>query len=335
MGTMRAGFTMIEMLIATALGLVICAAAWAGLRAATQSVAVVNRLSLENSLLRQGAIAALDDLDTWRSLDDPDDASRQTLRTGGGFPAPFAALALPAGMPIDPDHSSSRAWFRGDPVNGDAKTGGDYGLLGHSADPDPASAWRHRFLAHVVDRLGYYALIDYAPADTLFSWSGADGRPVGECWRHDQNAPGTFTSANHAWVHVPRDVIGVTRGTLYTITADPAYVANGVHRRWFGLWDFVPLAPGWRTDDAFAHCGQPIALLPLKPSAWPGLSVETRRFAMGYRRWQTATVVLASPITGAKLKLFLATTSTTLRGARLQRHAVSGWAVAAQPTLDG
>ncbi len=74
------GFTLIEMMLAIALGSLVVYTAAAAIRVASQTVTITNRLSLENSLIRTGMMAAHDQLDFWTNLDDPDDASQQRLR---------------------------------------------------------------------------------------------------------------------------------------------------------------------------------------------------------------------------------------------------------------
>lgn len=68
---MRVGFTLIEMMLALALGSLVVYVAAAGFRVAAQSVAITNRMAIENSILRTGVIIALDNSDFWLSHDDP------------------------------------------------------------------------------------------------------------------------------------------------------------------------------------------------------------------------------------------------------------------------
>jgi prepilin-type N-terminal cleavage/methylation domain-containing protein len=65
------GFTIIEMMIATALGSMVVYVAVAGIRVASQSVASANRLALENAVLRTGVTIALNNTDFWTAHDDP------------------------------------------------------------------------------------------------------------------------------------------------------------------------------------------------------------------------------------------------------------------------
>jgi type II secretory pathway pseudopilin PulG len=70
-----AGFTLLELMIAVSLGMLIVYASFAGLRAATQTMSVANKMSLENNLLQAGFMVALDELDTWRAYDDPESSN--------------------------------------------------------------------------------------------------------------------------------------------------------------------------------------------------------------------------------------------------------------------
>ncbi len=126
----RGAFTLIELMLAMSLGMAIIATAMAGFRVASQCVTVVNRMSLENSLMRAGFSQALDEADHWRLYDDPDDPTQQPLRAASGVHGlpftPFAgrfALAANAGDPerdtgFDPNYqwpaNDSRGWFHGD-----------------------------------------------------------------------------------------------------------------------------------------------------------------------------------------------------------------------------
>lgn len=66
-----AAFTLIEMMIAVALGMLIVYTAVSGFRTAAQTITVANKLSLENSLLRSGYFEAQVQLDFWTNHDDP------------------------------------------------------------------------------------------------------------------------------------------------------------------------------------------------------------------------------------------------------------------------
>lgn len=81
----QVGFTLIEMMLAIALGMLVIYTAVAGFRAASQSITTAKRLSLENSILRSGYFEAQTQLDFWTNLDDPlaPDSERPLKSTSG------------------------------------------------------------------------------------------------------------------------------------------------------------------------------------------------------------------------------------------------------------
>lgn len=95
-----AAFTLIEMMIAVALGSLVVYTAMAGFRAASQTVTAANRLSLENSLLRAGYWEAQTQLDFWTNLDDPSPTGSKPLRGSAGLPfAEFTSWTKGGGNP--------------------------------------------------------------------------------------------------------------------------------------------------------------------------------------------------------------------------------------------
>ncbi len=68
-------FTLIELMIAIALGTMVVYVATAGLRTAAQSVSLAQNLATENSIIRAGMNIALAETDFWSSHDNPYDSS--------------------------------------------------------------------------------------------------------------------------------------------------------------------------------------------------------------------------------------------------------------------
>ena len=104
-------FTLLELMIAISLGLVILLTAATAFRVASSCVVTSNRLATENTLMRAGFEIALEQLDFWTNLDDPNDATRERLRlsgmnvTGQPWAQAYAAQApAPAtlGLPFSP-----------------------------------------------------------------------------------------------------------------------------------------------------------------------------------------------------------------------------------------
>ena len=87
MRRLTSAFTLIELLVAMAVGLVLVLIALVALRATVQTVTLANRLGLENRLMREGVLEALDELDFWEQYDDPLDPAKQKLRTICTMPA--------------------------------------------------------------------------------------------------------------------------------------------------------------------------------------------------------------------------------------------------------
>ncbi|MBA3683695.1 MAG: prepilin-type N-terminal cleavage/methylation domain-containing protein [Planctomycetes bacterium] len=159
-------FTLLEMLVAIALGMVIIGTIYSGFRAAAQAMTATERLAIENRLLVAGMAMAIDEADSWELLDRP---GHQPLRTSapykaiypfnGGYagdasdwqtlPQPFTALAgswpvSGASAAFDPSWPAHdpRTWYRGDGghyfphnQNGmiDESAFGDYGIFANAA----------------------------------------------------------------------------------------------------------------------------------------------------------------------------------------------------------
>ncbi|HEX3133706.1 MAG TPA: prepilin-type N-terminal cleavage/methylation domain-containing protein [Planctomycetota bacterium] len=65
------GFTLIEMMLAIALGSMVVYVAIAGIRVTAQSIASANKLAQENAILRTGVVIALENTDFWTAQDQP------------------------------------------------------------------------------------------------------------------------------------------------------------------------------------------------------------------------------------------------------------------------
>jgi prepilin-type N-terminal cleavage/methylation domain-containing protein len=180
------GFTLIEMVLSIALGMLIVYAALSGFRAATQSIAISNRMSLENSLIRAGFQAALNEVDFWTSYDDPDDNSRQGLRNTvfrdlssvmgnvglGTQPTPYPGAESDIGW--DPHYewpvADRRTWWRGNAAESrstDLRMG-SYAIFADKAVPD-GHPWLYRQMDGLRRTLGYYGFCDYLLPNQLYA----------------------------------------------------------------------------------------------------------------------------------------------------------------------
>jgi hypothetical protein len=149
----RHGYTLIELILAISLGMVILLTAFSGMRMASQTITLAKRMSLENDVMRAGYFIAVEEADTWRMYDNPDDpgagqsssslgtSSQQCLRcwdanpswnrgmsftpfsvsmpaSGGGSPSPLGLTPISETQRgWDPCYtwpaSDSRTWFHG------------------------------------------------------------------------------------------------------------------------------------------------------------------------------------------------------------------------------
>jgi prepilin-type N-terminal cleavage/methylation domain-containing protein len=335
------GFTLIEVLVALSLGSVICYAAYVTIRVGSQCVTAVNRLSLENQVLRSGMTLALDELDFWTSYDHPDDPARQPLRRTFVDPV----TAQPAGLPFRPvtfpgfnfstdldltltfDPSDPRAWYRGNPCHFSDKAFGDHSRFARIGDADPARGWYGRMIRDIGMNLGYYAVTDYMPCNTIFCYYDETGATPREVSTATTSAPGTYVYSNHASCNnSPRDLQGVTEAVSYVVTADPDYIAAGFNRRQFRQWyaqvygiaDARPVTWDYEYGALDRSAAKPASLLS-RPQHWPECIVTVKRFISYTRHMATAKLMLVNPQNGQQTKLFFTTVATTLRGARRQR----------------
>jgi hypothetical protein len=317
---MRRAFTLIEALVAIAIGLALCGTAYAAVRLSTDALTTVTRLSTENGLMRAGMIAALEEIDHWEALDP---------QTGGGplraAGQPFAPRDWTAdGLALDQAQHRRETWWVGCGASDDHRRYGRYELIGGRDHPDADRSWHGRFLQRVADGLGYYALIDYAPGNTIWSTVDADGLAPDE-FRDAGFGVGRFV-AGPCRDHGPRDINRLTEAGGHAISRDWPDVAHrgfAFWNVWGPGWDDVPSPtpddPRWDLGGMHRKARAEVALLPVAPAHWPASMIHVRRFVASYRPWATATIALTSPITGARMKLFFSATGTTLRGARMNR----------------
>jgi hypothetical protein len=206
--TMRRAFTLIEASIAVALGMVVAITLFAGLRVSLGCVSAADRMAVQNQLIAAAMLRLSDELDDWRSYDDPDDATAQPLRVGldyAGRGKPFSSFRevwRNAGLQhawSDDDHAWSaaegRSWWRG--CMGERGGSGTewrtkpprfgyYGIsgasvragvtpsyIGYGTPPQPtqdSGAWLYDQQKGLYLALGFYGMADYLPNNSIFGW---------------------------------------------------------------------------------------------------------------------------------------------------------------------
>jgi prepilin-type N-terminal cleavage/methylation domain-containing protein len=342
---MRRGFTLIELMVSTALTATVCYTIFVAIRVAGQALTVSNRISLETRLMTTGVQAALEELDFWRYYDDP--AGDQPLRldkhpffpqtfTAEDFNCDFAPVRDPSDSYENWWRRDSRTWLRMDTTTGIASIGdhalGDFTLFGKIDYADATALggaekrWHHRFVKEMSSHLGYYAMLDYGPPCMQYGYYLTTGVIPGE-YAYTLTFGGTGSFVGWAWAEGRiRDFVAATSGTFYTITvpsraSNPLHQVNDINR---GLFlTYVSGAgspnPGWGINDAYPSTGGKLGLLPLVPQHWPEQEVIVRHYMCNARQFHAAAVTVKSPITGQAVKLTFTTLSTTLRGARMAR----------------
>jgi prepilin-type N-terminal cleavage/methylation domain-containing protein len=342
----RRAFTLLEVLVSVALGSVICYTAYVCLRVCSHSVSVVNKLSLENNLMRTGVRSGLEEVDFWTTVDDPNDPTRQPLRqqlSDGSWPpfrrcdASFNFNATEMQLRFDPH--LLHAIYRGHDnqkitpynVNGytDAdwdQVWGDYSLFLRIDHPDLDHRWLAAMIKNISWNLGYYALLDYMPCNTIYSWYRADGTLDVELYpayintnRREHGKLYYGNSDNMA----SRDFGSLMFDSPVFVTNAKEYIDALYPRQLFRLW--YQQVYRW-TPDLFDFEGGAIertairpAVLATKPAHWPDVTTTVNRF-LNQARWINGVrVICANPLNGEQMKLYFSATGTTLRGARRQR----------------
>lgn len=197
-------FTLIELLIAVALGSLVVYTAIAAVRVAAGTITASQRLAIENQMLRIGVEAAVEEADFWTGSDDPAPGGSRPLR--GPDPAlanagrPFTDFRdlgfVDAGGPASAwsdtrrgwsasplawSPADARTWCRGNVAEeGRVNTDGNaprtwWGHFGIYSHLDGARAWHTWYpnqIRGLIDAVGFYGLFDYLPSNGLALYHG-------------------------------------------------------------------------------------------------------------------------------------------------------------------
>ncbi len=376
----RVAFTMVELIIAIAVGMIIVATTVAGVRAAAQAVAVATRLSTENALMRSGIARAHDEVDFWTASDDPEkpDAERPLKRAGGsaGLPfQPFDNTFADSGTGEeacgwDQDErawaaANPRSWLRGNLIekdNTDLRFGryaifantastlavGDFGVITmpnpvvttppgadvqyNYGPATPPRHWYYRQVSGLSQALGYYGMLEYMPANCLYVLYGsvaASDVNTGGIPQWCIRPGGSFNNGDGGQ-QTSRGKYRNTYATSYAfidpsspaINGDQNALSGELRRHWSLGYD----NRAGDHADFNNKTAVPYRLLTLKPAQWPDVVTSVQRFIKNARHATISRVRWISPLTGDSAELSYAGFGTTLRGARQQRHPVTGWA---------
>ncbi|HYE06249.1 MAG TPA: prepilin-type N-terminal cleavage/methylation domain-containing protein [Planctomycetota bacterium] len=246
------GFTLIELIIAMALGAIIITSAAAALRLGSHSVMVADRLSRENALMRAGITEAHREVDFWTRYDDPDDAQRQRLRAV----SPWAsARGLPF-TPLAANASGGQVWPRVVAAGEDAR-GWDQGEPWAAADPK--TWWRGNAIERPDSdylRMGRYAI--FANRDASVD---VDSRTL--TTSTGETVPGYYgqVAVAHTWLHNQLDGCHRAIGFFAMLDYMPAnviYATYEPHHARTNLGGMPILWTHWDSAFVFRAWGRPL-----------------------------------------------------------------------------
>lgn len=225
--------------------------------------------------------------------------------------------------------------------------------------------WYPNQMASIINAMGYAALCEYLPANSLYIWhtmSNARGGQTDGGWlnRFGTHQDWEFCNDNGS----QRSARGIWRNTypysygyinprapndwrVYPSPNPPRPPATGntLRQRFYQRYKAdMDATSGQNANDLawfISRTGYPESLVPQRPDVWPSVNVSVGRFVKSAHHVAVAKITRISPLTGEVIELSWTGLGTTLRGARLQRQPTTGWAlwdndpgVTNDPTLD-
>lgn len=320
---LRRGFTLIEVMISIALSSLLVLVAVAGLRVTAQTVSAANRLSMQNGMLRTAVVAANEEMDFWDTFDSRSDPAKRPLRAVG---RPFQPLDFTTSTTsISFDHSNPREWWNGHIWSSNHRRWGDYSIFGQQdiSDPlvPPERQWRHKILPHLADNLGYFAAMDYLPANFVFGYYKG-GTNIGGGTiptEFGSNSPGIgvgqFATKWRGRAQPKCKVeVGHDSGLLLTTVPGNFLHPNShraIHSNDGGDWH-VNKVDNWANYPS-------TDFLASKPVAWPAVTIRTRVAYKFQNFIHESRITVQDPLSGESVSMNIRGLTTTLRGARRQR----------------
>lgn len=365
----RAGFTLVELLIALAAGSVIVLTATAGFRAALQSVSVANRHAVENMMLRTGMELALEEVDFWRTMDHPDQLDQQVLRrlTKGKAGLPFVPFKEgPLGTDPRPGRFAEdavgwnpnpmawapwepRTWFRGNHAEGVVDSDlrwGNYTIYSYTKPGDSQAAhhWYGGQVKGLVDHLGFYGLCEYLPSNALFSYHGQVPLDAGSKEISLGGKPkamelqGSWLYPSDGGDQCPKGRIRSTLGSRYILpsvdNAEYGSLCRSIAKIGYEGRDtnFSPEV----VKNFFRDVANHPVVMTVVPYEWPEVGIEVLRFVERGRMVTACVINCYDAKNGNRFILPFTCSGTTLRGARQQRRPSKGWVEDpyTEPTMD-
>lgn len=322
---MRArGFTLIELIIAMALGLMVCLVAFIAFAAASKTVTSANRIALQNRLLMTGVTYAMEDMDTWGSYHPLGDPTNGLLHVSSPDPNNVADARPFNRLRVDPSDLEYRAddpkwWYRYrfvDPYGGWGTTClPDYSMFGKQGDPGDG-AFLHDLAYDLMTTVGSYGMLDYWPPGVPVGGADASGDSF-DFLRSSSKGMG----GDGAWDVWPMGTrMGGKNGqTAVAVISNRRDVLRGYNRREFrdmaqrSIDVVLPLANIRAQYDHTLGPGE------VGPVDWPLLQVATRHTISMNVFFHQSSIKVHDFESGQSLLIAFSAPATTLRGARRLR----------------
>lgn len=353
----RQGFTLIEMMIAVALGSLVVYTALAGFRTLAQALTASRQLSIENSLLRSGMAMALDEVDFWTESDNPNDPTRQQMRgTSGRFAGmpftPFRSVDDPLGSGIFIDSRPGLGETSGGPRNGwnsnpliwaawDPRTWtranlpeehnsyqswGNYGLYENLDPTRSAHHWYGNQVHGIINALGFFGTYDYLPSNAFIA-DHSGQLPAGAPGMISWGGMPEALVANGMWLAAPDGGDNTMKGRVRNTNGSRYFLPSQQNAsiavcRTLAYVGYEGRRVGYDPQtirNFMTLTGVAQQTMPVRPEHWPNVTTSVHRFI---ERGHPVTLCIVSsihPLTGARLTIPFTTVGTTLRGARQQR----------------
>jgi prepilin-type N-terminal cleavage/methylation domain-containing protein len=244
----RAAFTLLEVMIAIALGTLVVLIAASGFRSAAQAVALAQRLVRANDLAVAGMMVALDEADYWDTCDDPGDTNLQRLRESCALPVGSATgNAVRLGLPFAPFARQVGAhqavWAPGTPQGFGHGWQDDERLWAVAADNE--LTWWPGNKAETQEsdcRFGHYAIfgISRLPGESAIAIDGGTSGAVGG-WQ-PRNGGGVYGTVDFGAEPPPPPATAAVGAYRHRT---PGWFYNQLRGLsnslgWYGMLDYLP-----------------------------------------------------------------------------------------------
>lgn len=323
MTTSRTGFTLIELLIALGLAMLVGLAAFTAFATTSKAVTKANRIALQNRLLVNGTMYAMEDLDAWRSYNSLNAPRSGTLHTTPdpdrpGTARPFNDFTFHhQGVRIPLEDLAFRAddskwWYRSVYVPRGGSAQPDYTLLGHRGGAGEG-AFLHDLGHALMTQLGNYATLDYWPPGVPLGVTDATGKKAGYL---TSTGSGLASGGENIWP--PSARIGGDEGQWAVLIANHPHDLDYNRRTIRSDFNEVILSDLPLADRQVRY-DQHLPRGTAGPADWPMLQTIQRHLIQRNLFIHQSSVKMHDYDTGETMLVAFSAPCTSLRGARRMR----------------